>query len=176
MCNLKSKIMKTSFVNALIVIAFLLSASYSIAQQTQNQDMDFALKAADGGMLEVNLGQMALKKGESQKVKDFAKMMVDDHTKVNSELMGFARKKNIDIPGGLSNAKKMVADSLNSQSGNSFDMLYMNMMIASHEETIGVFQDEAAGGKDADLKKWANAKIPALKHHLEMAKKLFDQK
>jgi putative membrane protein len=118
---------------------------------------------------------LALKKGGSQKIKDFAKMMVDDHTKVNDELKALAKKKNMEVPAQLSSAKKIMSDSLTSQSGNSFDMLYMNMMLASHEETIGLFQDEATGGKDADLKKWASAKLPALKHHLEMAKKLFDK-
>lgn len=49
----------------------------------------------------------------------------------------------------------------------------MNMMIASHEETIGLFQTESNRGQDPDLKKWADSKIPALKHHLEMAKALF---
>ena len=167
--------MKTFFITALIVISSLSFTSQSAAQQTQNPDNDFVMKAADGGMLEVSLGQLALKKGESKKVKDFAKMMIDDHTKVNGELMTLAKKKNVGIPAELSSTKKMMSDSLTSQSGNQFDMLYMNMMLASHEETIGLFQDEATGGKDADLKKWANSKIPALKHHLEMAKKLFDK-
>ena len=166
--------MKTFFMTVLTV-ALLSSALDSAAQQTQIQDSDFAKKAADGGMLEVTLGQMALKQGESQKVKNYGKMMVYDHSKVNKELMALAKKKKIEIPRELSSAKKPMIDSLASQSGKSFDMLYMNMMIASHEETIGLFQDEAAGGKDADLKKWADSKIPALKHHLEMAKQLFEQ-
>jgi putative membrane protein len=52
-------------------------------------------------------------------------------------------------------------------------MLYMNMMIASHEQTIGLFQGQSNKGKDPALKKWADSKVPALKHHLEMAKGLF---
>jgi putative membrane protein len=167
--------MKTFLITALSLAGFLSSASQSIAQQTQNPDVYFIQKAADGGMLELALGQMALKKGESQKIKEFAKMMIDDHTKVNDELMALAKKKKLELPKALSNTKKLMSDSLSSESGNRFDMLYMNMMLASHEETIGLFQDEATGGKDVDLKQWAKGKIPALKHHLEMAKKLFDQ-
>jgi putative membrane protein len=165
--------MRKFIITALTGAVILVSASQSIGQQ--NQDAEFVKKAADGGILEVQLGQIALKKGESQKVKDFAKMMIDDHTKVNGELEALARKKKMTVPKELSSAKKMITDSLASQSGNSFDMLFMNMMLASHEEAIGVFHDQAIGGKDPDLKKWADAKIPALKHHLEMAKKLFDQ-
>ncbi|TDE17372.1 DUF4142 domain-containing protein [Dyadobacter psychrotolerans] len=165
--------MKTLFISALILTGLQFAVFEASSQTAPAQDTDFVKKAAEGGMLEVNLGQLALKNGESQEVKNFAKMMVDDHTKVNGELMALVKKKKMEVPAQLGSTKKMMTDSLASQSGSSFDMLYMNMMIASHEETIGLFQDESTGGKDADLKKWAGAKIPALKHHLEMAKKLF---
>ena len=165
--------MKTLFISAIIAMGFQLVASQAICQPAGGPDATFVQKAAEGGMLEVDLGKIALKKGESQEVKKYAKMMVDDHTKVNGELMGLAKKNKYTVPAQLGQTKKMMADSLISQTGNTFDMLYMNMMIASHEETIGLFQDESTGGQDADLKKWATAKIPALKHHLEMAKKLF---
>jgi putative membrane protein len=79
------------------------------------------------------------------------------------------------VPTMLSPARKQKYDSLASMKGEKFDMLYMNMMIASHEETIGLFQSESNKGQDAELKKWADSKVPALKHHLEMAKKLFQQ-
>ncbi len=164
---------RTIFISAFIAAGLQFFTFEVTAQPVSNQDANFVQKAGEGGMLEVNLGQLALKKAESQEVRNFAKMMVDDHTKVNEELMTLAKKKKFEVPKQLGNAKKMMVDSLTSQSGNTFDMLYMNMMIASHEETIGLFQDEATGGKDADLKKWAGAKLPALKHHLEMAKTLF---
>ncbi|MBE9462216.1 DUF4142 domain-containing protein [Dyadobacter subterraneus] len=165
--------MKNYFIYALILAGSQFLSQHSYAQSVQNQDADFVQKAAEGGMLEVNLGQLALKKAEAKQVKDFAKMMVDDHTKENEELMTLSKKKKFDMPATFGSAKQMMCDSLSSKSGNTFDMIYMNMMIASHEETIGLFQREATGGKDADLKKWATAKLPALKHHLEMAKMLF---
>jgi putative membrane protein len=137
-------------------------------------DQEFVLKAADGGMLEVELGNLAVKNGTSPKVKEFGQMMVKDHTKVNEELKALAKKKQIEIPATLSNSKRQQYDSLAAQQGEKFDMLYMNMMIASHEETIGLFQTQSNKGQDKELKKWAASKEPALKHHLEMAKALFE--
>jgi len=165
--------MKTFLISAMMFMGLQFAAFEASGQTGVQSDAYFVKKAAEGGMLEVSLGQLALKNGESQEVKNYAKMMVDDHTKVNTELAALAKKKKMEIPTQMASDKRMMSDSLASQSGNSFDMLYMNMMIASHEETIGLFQDQSTGGKDADLKKWAGAKLPALKHHLEMAKKLF---
>lgn len=161
----------------LLVTCVLLSAvlAFSDRFETDSPDAKFVLAAADGGMLEVKLGELAVKKATAAKCKDFGKSMIKDHTKVNNELKALAGKKQVSIPTQLSTAKQQMYDSLNAQSGEQFDMLYMNMMIASHEETIGLFQSESNEGKDPDFKKWADSKIPALKHHLEMAKALFPQ-
>jgi putative membrane protein len=92
---------------------------------------------------------------------------------VNNELKSIAGRKQIKVPTSLSSAKQQKYDSLAALSGEKFDMLYMNMMIASHEQTIGLFQTESNKGEDQELKKWADAKVPALKHHLMMAQQLF---
>jgi putative membrane protein len=156
---------------SIVSLSALLAFSSRFGQQ--NPDQQFVTKAADGGMLEVKLGELASKKGQAPKVKDFAKTMINDHTKVNNELKSVAEKKQIQVPAALSKMSQAKYDSLNALQGEKFDMLYMNMMIASHEQTIGLFQTESNKGKDAELKKWADSKIPALKHHLEMAKQLF---
>ncbi|KAA6432780.1 DUF4142 domain-containing protein [Dyadobacter flavalbus] len=139
----------------------------------QDEDRTFVKAAAEGGLLEVKLGELAMKNGSSKAVKDYGKMMINDHSKVNKELMSLARKKQMEVPTTLSPEKQQKYDSLAAVKDNTFDMVYMNMMILSHEQTIGIFQNESSAGTDADLKKWAESKVPALKHHLEMAESLF---
>ena len=164
--------MKAIVLSVTCVLCAMLLA-FSDRFQGNSPDEQFVLAAADGGMLEVKLGELASKQATSAKCKDFGKKMIKDHTKVNDELKALAGKKQITIPARLTAAKQQQYDSLAALNGEKFDMLYMNMMIASHEETIGLFQNEMNSGQDSDLKKWAGAKIPALKHHLEMAKGLF---
>ncbi|KQS30942.1 DUF4142 domain-containing protein [Dyadobacter sp. Leaf189] len=164
--------MKTIIVWASCFTTVIMLAAVS-GLRLDSPDQQFVLKAAEGGMLEVQLGNLAAKNGVSPKVKEYGKMMVKDHTKVNDELKALAKKKQIQIPAGLGKAAKQQYDSLAAMKGEPFDMLYMNMMIASHEQTIGLFQTESNKGQDNELKSWADAKIPALKHHLEMAEELF---
>jgi len=60
--------------------------SSSSSSQLSAKDKAFIMKAAKGGMQEVELGQMVSEKAQSDDVKQFAKRMVDDHTKANEEL------------------------------------------------------------------------------------------
>src|SRR4051794_17400524 len=61
-------------------------------------DKKFFNEAASGGMMEVQLGQLARDKGQTQDVKDFGSRMVTDHTKANDELKQLAQQKNWPMP------------------------------------------------------------------------------
>jgi putative membrane protein len=58
-----------------------------------SDDSDFLKKAAKGGMAEVELGKLALQKASSPDVKEFADLMIRDHTKANRELTALALQR-----------------------------------------------------------------------------------
>jgi putative membrane protein len=131
--------------------------------------MEFAVAAAEGGMMEVRLGQLAATNATSPKVKELGRMMVADHTRANDELKSLAAKKNITLPADLSNDKQKAYEELAAKKGKDFDEAYAEFMVADHKEDIELFQHQADDGKDADLKAWAAGKVSVLKHHLQMA-------
>ena len=141
-----------------------------------NSTSEFMTKVADVGMTEVKLGQMAQDKGMSQRVKDFGAMMVMDHQKANDELITLAARKRY-----MTVAKDLPADmqkdynNLNAKSGADFDKAFMVQMVKDHEKAIRLFRDEAANGKDPDLKNWAAQTLPALEQHLQHAKSVQQQ-
>jgi putative membrane protein len=134
------------------------------------KDADFAVKAADGGLLEVQLGNLALTNASSPEVKQFGQMMIDDHSKANQELQKLAASKNITIPAVLSSKAQKMMDDLSQKKGSAFDEDYISMMVEDHEEDIKEFKREVDQGKDAEMKAWAASKISILEHHLSVAK------
>src|SRR5438552_16844085 len=56
-------------------------------------DRHFIKEAADGGLAEVELGQLAVEKASSDEVKKFGQRMVDDHGKANEQLKQIATSK-----------------------------------------------------------------------------------
>ncbi|GAB2773971.1 DUF4142 domain-containing protein [Rhabdobacter roseus] len=137
-------------------------------------DAEFAVAAADGGMMEVQLGELAQSKGSSQAVKDFGKMMADDHGKANTELKALAQQKNITLPTTLSDKSQKMYDDLSKKTGKDFDKDYMSHMVDDHKDDIDKFQKQADNGNDPDLKSWAANKVPTLKQHLEKAQSVRD--
>ncbi len=138
------------------------------------KDTEFAVDVADEGMLEVQLGQLALTNATSAQVKAFAQTMVTDHGTANDELKSAAAQKAITLPAALSEKAQKTYDDFAQKKREDFDKDYVNLMIDNHKETINKFEKESENGKDADLKTWATGKLAALKHHLEMAEQLKD--
>ena len=135
------------------------------------KDSKFAVEAADGSMLEIQLGKLAQQKARSAEVKKLGQMMVDDHTKANEELKAIAAKKNITLPQSMSDKHQKRYNELAEKSGAEFDKEYVDFMVKDHKDDIDEFKDEAEKGNDAELKAWAAAKVPTLQHHLETAQR-----
>ena len=128
---------------------------------------DFVADAATGGMMEVELGNIAQQKAKSQQVKDFGKMMVDDHTKANNNLKDIASKKNIDVPATMTDDQKKDMDKLSKKSGADFDKAYVNMMVDDHKKDIDAFKKASGDVSDNDIKNFITNTLPTLQKHLD---------
>ena len=137
---------------------------------TNTNVSDFLTKAASGGMLEVQLGQMAQQKGVSQRVKDFGLMMIHDHSKGNDELKALAAQKGITIPQTLSDDHQKHVDELSKQQGNDFDKAYIDLMESDHKEDIEEYTDASEKLGDPAIKAFAKNTIPMLLMHLDSVK------
>src|SRR5689334_7520847 len=130
------------------VLIVLLGALPLAAWAANSPDESFYKKAAQAGMAEVQEGQMAQQKATDPAVKDFAAMMVKDHSEANSKLEKIATSKNIDLPKGpgvMNSAKEKKADM---KSGGSFDKDYVKQQVKAHEDTVALLQKEIDSGKD----------------------------
>ena len=83
-------------------------------------DKNFMVAAAQGGMLEVRLGEIAQKKGAKQDVKEFGAMMVADHGKAGEDLKAVAAKLDVKLPADLDVKHKAIVDNLDTLSGSAF--------------------------------------------------------
>src|ERR1043165_3415067 len=76
------------------------------AQEQEKPDaatQAFLKEAAQGGMAEVSLGQLAVEKGHNEAVKNFGQRMVKDHGQANEELKNLAKSEGVTIPSDMGN-------------------------------------------------------------------------
>ena len=120
--------------------------------RTSPQDRVFLKDALEGGMAEVQLGQLALQKSNNADVKQFAQKMVDDHTKMGDQLKPIAQQIGVKIPDGPSKKDKATIAKLQELNGDDFDKAYMKDMVKDHKDDLNDFRSEADQGSNPAVK------------------------
>jgi putative membrane protein len=147
------------------------STAKTIPSTVSKADQDFAVNTAIAGMTEIQAGQLAEQKGMATDVKEYAQMMVRDHTAAANKLTAIANQKNITLPATLTPDAQKDLDDLQKEGGNKFDKDYMAMMVSDHKKVIGAFENESKNGSDADIRAFADSTLHTLRLHLEKAEK-----
>ncbi|HAH24490.1 MAG TPA: DUF305 domain-containing protein [Prolixibacteraceae bacterium] len=138
----------------------------------QNKDQDFIKEAANGGLMEVELGKYAQEHAMSPRVKNFGAMMVRDHMKANDELKSIAARKNINVPSTIDDKHRETMSDIQKKTGADFDKEYMKEMVDDHEKDVDKFKKHAENGVDPDLKAFASKTLPMLLMHQDSAKNI----
>jgi putative membrane protein len=131
-------------------------------------DANFILAAAQGGMTEVKLGELAATNGMRNDVKEFGQMMVKDHMIINGNLKALAAQKGVTLPGSLDAKHQGMVDKLAALTGPGFDNAYINGMIKAHQKDARAFKAESAATQDADIKNFLAKSIPVVEAHLKI--------
>ncbi|HZP25064.1 MAG TPA: DUF4142 domain-containing protein [Terriglobales bacterium] len=136
------------------------------------KDHDFMTKAAQGGMAEVQLGQLAQQNAQSAEVKAFGERMVRDHSKANDELKQVATQEGVALPTSLDAKDQATIERLQKLHGAAFDKAYMRDMVTDHRKDIAEFKHESKTGNNQAVKDWASKTLPTLESHLREAEKV----
>jgi putative membrane protein len=130
-------------------------------------DQNFILAAAQGGMTEVKLGELAAQNAVRTEVKEFGQKMVKDHSAINADLKALAAQKSVTLPDGLDAKHQAMVDKLSARSGSAFDDAYIAAMIKGHKKDAKAFKAEASATQDADIKNFLDKSIPIVEEHLK---------
>jgi putative membrane protein len=133
----------------------------------------FITKAMEGGMAEVQLGQLAQQKSQSNDVKQFAAKMVNDHGQMGDKwLKPVAQQMGINAPSGPSKKDKKEIEKLQGLSGQDFDKEYITMMVKDHQKDLKEFQSEAQAAQDPTIKQIADKGSQVIQQHLQIIERI----
>ncbi len=136
------------------------------------QDKAFVRKALEGGMAEVQLGQLAADKGSSDDVKQFGQTMVTDHTKLGDQMKVVAQQMGVTPPASVSKKDKELMTKLQGLSGTEFDNAYIVAMVKDHKKDADEFKSEAQQTQNPALQQVTQQGEQVIDRHLEMIDKI----
>lgn len=170
-------------VSLVFSILLVLSPAARAQKDQQGTTTDrFLSKAIEMNQAEIDLGRMAQSKAQDPKVKQYADMMVQDHTQALEKLRNAAGGS--EAPVQLSKQHQQTSDKLSQLSGAQFDKAYMDAMVRDHRLAVQTFQSEAGTGTSGntsrqkpDTNSANNAQIarellPILQTHLSQAEQI----
>jgi putative membrane protein len=140
--------------------------------QSARRDKAFVAKALQGGLTEVQLGQLTLQKSQNQQVKEFAQKMVDDHTRLGEQMKPVAQQLGVKVPDEPSKKDRQLIEKMQSLSGSAYDQAYVKDMVKDHKQDLSEFQAEASNGQDPNVKDAAAQGSKVIAQHLQMAQQL----
>ncbi len=139
---------------------------------TSMSDKNFVKKAMEGSNAEIQLGQLAQQKAQSEDVKQFAQKMVDDHTKLNEQMQPVAQQLGIQPNDDVPAKEKMLKTKLQGMQGQDFDKAYIKAMAKDHKMDLKEFQKEAQNGKNPQVKEAASQGEQVIEGHLQMIEQI----
>ena len=141
--------------------------------QVARGDRKFIEEVAGSGMFEVQAAQLAARQASDPKVKSFAEMLVDQHTKANDDLVKLANAKRVELSAAPPRDMRRDLEKLGKKQGQEFDTEFVREVgIKAHEKNIKAFEKAGKDTKDTELKAFIDTTLPTLKEHLAMAQKL----
>ena len=152
---------------------FLLAAA-TLASPAAAQVMapaEYVMTAGASDLYEKTSSQMVLESTQDPKVREFAQMMVSDHTKSTADVKAAAAKSRVRAaPPRLTPLQTELIAELRAEQGPARDAAYVAQQKASHNQALAVQQAYAAGGTAPALKAAAATIVPVVAHHVEMLK------
>ena len=123
--------MRASF---LLLAAPLVLAAPAFSQsvptsQSDKQFLDFASQVNVG---EIRGGVVAQQKAQAPAVKAFGRLMMLDHSELESQLAAIAAIDHVQLQDQPSTAAEQQMDKLKSMNGSQFDTAYMKHMVEGH--------------------------------------------
>lgn len=144
-------------------------ASPSFAQAAE----DYVRKAGAGDLYEKQSSQLVLKTTKNPDLRNFAQMMVSDHSKSTADVKAAAMKSGLKPkPPMLDADKKEMIARLTASTGQQRDAMYVTQQRTAHAEALALHQGYAQSGGKALLKAAAAKIVPVVQHHAEMLDKM----
>jgi putative membrane protein len=125
--------------------------------------------AASGDQFEIQSSQLALQRSSNPQLRQFAQMLITDHSNMSAQLIAAAQGAGLTPPPpALSAEHAAMLQQLQATPAASFDMAYRDAQVMAHQQALTLHQNYANGGDVPALRTVASSAVPIIQNHLNM--------
>jgi putative membrane protein len=163
----------------ILALSIVAAASFSAAGQgAQPTDPQIAAIVVTANQVDIDAGEFAKSRSQSREIKEFAQLMVTDHSGVNKAATELVQKLKVKPePNPTSESLKKGGDenlaNLKKLSGSKFDKAYVDHEVTYHQAVLDAMDKTLLpSARNEELKALLVKVRPAFVAHLEHAKQL----
>ena len=170
--------MRYPFSSTFLLLTLIPAVAVAQNSPTDLSDPEVAHVAVTADNIDIDFGKLALSRTKDSEVKNFASMMVRDHTGVNEKAVALAKKlgvtpKDNAVSQSLESGAKDAKAKLDPLKGSDFDRAYIEHEIEYHQAVLDALnQTLIPTTENAEMKGLLTQVKPAIEAHLAYAKKI----
>lgn len=129
---------------------------------------DKLVHAYSANMFEIKAAEQASMNAVSEDVKKLSAMLVEAHTKMNSDVKTLADAKGVALPTELTEEQRKDLEKLGEKTGMDYDKAFTEKMKDKHEDAVKFYEKTADKCDDPQVRTWASNTAPEVRSHLDM--------
>ncbi|MDQ3201601.1 MAG: DUF4142 domain-containing protein [Pseudomonadota bacterium] len=133
---------------------------------------EFINDASAKGMADIEASRVAHQKSESQQVKDYTIVVINDRTTANQHLAKIAKQLDLPVAPREEVVDKAKALMPEVKDGTTYDQAYAASQVKTTQEAIEQIEQVAKSTDVPEIKAFAEETLPKLQNHLQMARAL----
>jgi putative membrane protein len=118
--------------------------------------------------------QLALRQTSNLKVKEFAELMIADHTAALEDLQAVAHGAGVELPAEIAPDASHQAkiNAIKNRKDADFDRAYRTNQLQAHASAVALLDTYAQSGGNPQLKAWAAKTLPTVRKHRDQLEAL----
>lgn len=129
----------------------------------------FLIRAAGGHRFDMATAQLALERSQNRAVRTLAQALLADRDKLLDPLPALAQTHGVSLGEDLTPRQVRELARLRTLSGAQFDIVYVRGQLADQQKHLRSFGRMTRDTVPEDVRGYAEASIPVLKRHLQLA-------
>jgi putative membrane protein len=135
-----------------------------------DNDLLFIKSGEESTLASVKASGLAIANSKNQRVIQFAKLMIDDHTMLADDFKKLKIDNAIQDSVAISPMHQQIINDLDAKRAGAFDRAYIQLVINDHTEQIALYKTAGSDKKNTSIADFANKMLPGLQAHLDTAK------